>query len=207
MIVLYIFLGLLLTLLALLALILFLNVHLVFHYENGAKIYLRILFIKMDAKKIASRLSGRKKETKDKKSTPEKKPTEKNSKRKRASISDFLEFICLIIRIVKRAVKDLFKHLHIRLREMEICFGTDEADKTALVYGATAQAANVLFALLQRFSDFQWNNDKLLLAPDFTGENSRYKAHLDLWIKPIFLLTIALHAITTYLEGKGKNHE
>lgn len=198
MIALYIILG----ILALILFVLLVNVHLIFLYDGEAKVYLRVLFLRFDAKELAKSLGGEKKEKKTKKKAPEKKEEAPTRKRKKESISDFLSFLSLITRIVTRAVKDLFARMHVHLKDMEIRFGLSDADQTAMVYGASIQAANALFALLQRFSNFKWNNDKLILAPDFTGENQVFRIHLDLYIKPIFLLSIALRALTTYLEGK-----
>ena len=203
-----IFLYILLGVIALICLILFINVHLVLIYDQGAKAYIRVLFFKISAKKLVKKLSGEKKENKLAKQaqTVEKQEVTKQKKTK-GSISDFLEFISLIAKIIKRALKDLFRHLHINLKSMEIRFTAGDADKTALAYGASIQAANGLFALLQRFTHVKWNDSKLILAPDFTGENNVFNVHLDLRIKPVFLLSMALRALLTYLEGKDKKHE
>ncbi|MBP5289573.1 MAG: hypothetical protein J6Z79_06865 [Clostridia bacterium] len=205
MIALYVVLG----ILALVALVLFINVHLVFVYEGEPRAYIRVLFIKLNALKLADKLGGDKKpEKKKKEKREEAKPKEDQTKKKdKGSISDFLDFISLIARIATRAIKDLFRHLHIRLRAFEIRFGAGDADKTALYYGAAIQAANGLFALLRHFTDFKWNNDRLILAPDFTGEHSVFRIRLDLYIKPVFLITLALRALMTFLQGKEQKHE
>lgn len=201
MIALYILLG----LLALILLILFINVHLILIYDDGARVYLRVLFIRIDGMKLARSLGGEKKEKKKKPKPKEPEPTPK--KKTKGSLSDFFDFISLISGIAKRALKDLFKSLHIRLRDLEVRFTLGEADQTALAYGASIQAANALFALLQRFSHFSWNNEKLILAPDYTGEHNVYRVNVDFWIKPVFLLSIVLRALLTYLEGKEQKHE
>lgn len=196
-----IFLYLFLALLALILFVLFVNVHLSLQYDGEPRATVRVLFIKVDALDLAKYLGGEKKEKKKK--TKRKEPQEKKPKKKaKGSLTDFLDFISLITRIVTRAVSDLLRKLRINLKEFELRFTAGEADQTALVYGGAIQAANALFALLARFSHFRWNDKKLTLSPDFTGESNTFRIHLVLTTKPVHLIAIALRAFFTFLEGK-----
>ena len=197
-----IFLYILLGLLALILFILFVPVHLIFRFDSGAKVWLRILFVRLDGIKLVKKLTEEKPEKKKKKEKPEKEPEKKPQKKKKGSVSDFIEFLELILKIVRRALSDLFGHLHIRLKELAVRFGLGDADQTAVAYGGVIQTANYLFALLERFTHFRFDPRHLAISPDFCGEGNEFRIHLDLWIRPVHLLTLALHALFTYLQGK-----
>ncbi|MBQ3866254.1 MAG: DUF2953 domain-containing protein, partial [Clostridia bacterium] len=191
-------------LLALILFILFVPVHLIFRFDGGPFVWLRILFIRMDGIKLVRKLTGEKPEKKKKKKekpieAPEKQP---ERKKKKGGVSDFLDFLELILKIVKRAISDLFGHLHINLKELAVRFGLGEADQTALAYGGAIQASNYLFALLERFTHFRYDPRRLAISPDFSGDGNVIRVHLDLWIQPVHLLVLALHALVTYLQGK-----
>ena len=196
-----IFLYILLGLLSLILFLLFVPVHLIFRFDGGAKVWLRFLFVRLDGINLVKKLTEEKPEKKKEKpeKAPEKIPA---GKKKKGSASDFLEFLELILKIVKRALSELFGHLHIRLKELAVRFGLGDADQTAVAYGGAIQAAHYLFALLERFTHFRYDPRRLAISPDFSGEGQVFRIHLDLWIRPVHLLVLALHALVTYLQGK-----
>ena len=200
----------LLAILALIVVVLLLNVHLIFQYDDTPRVTLRVLFVRLDGMKLVKRFSGDEQKTerskKKKKKTREAEPAEPKPK-KRGTPSDFLDFLGLITRIALRAVRELFAKLRINLKELELRLGGDDPAATAMLYGAVIQSANYLVALLQRFSHFRCRNDKLILAPGFCEGEPTFRIHLDLSIKPIYLLGIALHALIGYLQGKEEKHE
>lgn len=199
MILLYIFLA----LLALLALCLLVNVHLIFRYGERASVTLRILCFRFDGMKLFSRFTKDREKSPTTKSSPP--PREKKPKRSFDPIG-FAEFLLRIARVISLAVKEQLSHLKIRLKELHVRIASDDAAKTALLSGSAVQAANYLCALLQRFSDFRCNNENLSIAPDFTSEKSSFSIHLDLSVKPIFLIAVLFRAYYRFFEGKEEDY-
>lgn len=197
-----IFLTIFLVLLTLILLVLFVNVHLILQYDEEPRVWVRVLFIKVDALDLAKSMGGEKKEKKKKKTKPKEPKEKKPRKKAKGSLTDFLNFIALITRIVSRAVADLLRKMRINLKAFDLRLTAGEADQTALLYAGAAQAVNALFALLSRFSHFRWDAEKMTLAPDFTAESSRFRIHLILTTKPVHLLGIVMRALFSYLEGK-----
>lgn len=185
----------------LIVLVLFLNLHITFSYQDQIDITCRILFIRFHVLSLVERMQKKGKDAPKKKPDAPKKEKE-SVKKGRGSPRDFLEFILLITRIVREGVALLFDKIHIKLSLLQVSFGTEDAASTALLYGAVTQAAYGLVALLQRFSHFAYNPEALTLRPDFTGKESSFAIHLTIRLKPIHLLQVFFHSYFLFLEGK-----
>ena len=204
MIVLYVFLFLLLVVMA----FLIAPFHVVFMYREKASVRIRCLFLSLNALKLFEKISSAsaKKDTKKKKSPPAK-DTPLPKEKKKASPIGFVEFLGRIIRILSEAVRDLFSVMHIHLKELCVVVSTDDAAKTALCYGGAVQAGYTLLALAQRFSHFHCRSDKLFLSPSFTGEGSRFFIHLDVSVRPIQLIPIVFRAYFQLQDRKDEKNE
>lgn len=184
-----------LALISFLLFLLFLNVHLIFKYDQHATVTLRILFLRFDAMKLFRSLTEQKKG--DEKNEP---TAPKDQQNRKADPVGFAKFLSHITRIIALAVKEHFSKMKINLKRLQISIGTDDAAKTALLCGGVIQAANVLCELLRRFSRFRCDNRNLSVSPDFTSEQSRLSIHLDLSSKPIHIIGVLLRSYFRFFE-------
>lgn len=181
--------------------ILFGNIHLTLVYSDRAVLDVRILFFHLNGWKL---LFGdpEKPEEKKKKKNVITETVPRQDGKIRGTPRDFMEFLLLVGRVIRKTLVLALDRVHIRLRELRLSFGREDAAETALTYGAVLQAMNGLFALLDHFSDFRFDPEKVLLTPDFSGGETRCK--LDLYVKLRILdyLKIYTYFYTSYEEGK-----
>lgn len=192
----------LLAIVALILFLLFMNVHLIFRYEDHPTVTLRILFIRMNAIKLFRRFTDEKDGQKTQGTANEK----QNKVRKKGSLPGFIEFLARIARVISLAVKEHFSKMKVNLKMLHVSVGTDDAAKTALLCGGAIQAANILCELLRRFSHFRCDNSQLSISPDFTSEVSRFAVHLDLSAKPIHIIGVIVRSYMRFFEREDMNH-
>lgn len=199
----------LLAILALFLFLLFVPIHIVFQYRERAIVTAKILFFRFDAMKLFRYLSrDRAGKEQSENSHPSPKQKEKNANlNKKVDPLGFVEFLLRIARVIVLALKEHLKRMKINLKELYVSIGTDDAAKTALIYGGAIQAANALCVLLQRFSCFRCDNRYLVISPDFTCEKSRFSIHLDLTVRLFFVIGVLLRAYFRLFERKEMNNE
>ena len=165
-------------------------------YDDKLIAYIRILFIKIPlypkeerkkryphsmsrrkAKKIKESLSKKKKKP-SKKSKDEKEKTEKKDK------NDILSIISIITSFVKHFLKKFVRSARIKVARLHITVATDEAAKTAVMYGAVSQSVNVLFPMLEGIKNFKKlpKENELSIEPDFLSDKSTVKADVTLYV-------------------------
>ena len=168
-------------------------------YDDKLIAYIRILFIKIPlypkeerkkryphsmsrrkAKKIKDSLTKKKKEKKpSKKSKDEKEKSEKKDK------NDILSMISIITAFVKNFLKKFLNSARIKVAKLHVTVATDEAAKTAVMYGAVSQSVNVLFPMLEGIKNFKKlpKEKDLLVEPDFLSDKSRIDADITLYVR------------------------
>ncbi len=198
MIVLYI----LLAIVALLLFLLFLDVHLIFSYNEKATVTLKILFFRFDGIELFKKFSDQKESTSDEKQNKKELQKENQKSARKGDFLGFCEFLVRIGRIIGLAVKEHFSKMKINLKELRVSIGTEDAAKTALATGGAIAAANGLCALLQRFSNFRCDNRKLSISPDFTSDQSSFRIHLILTSKIVHLIGIIFRSYLRFFERK-----
>ncbi len=106
------------------------------------------------AEKKAAKKASKKAEKAQKKEEEEKNPKKKS----RRSMADILDTVSLIKDIVLLAVGRFARHLRIRVARLHIKVASDDAAKTAIMYGAIAQSITYISSAL--------NATKTLKAPE-----------------------------------------
>lgn len=204
-----IFLWILLAVIFLVLLLLFSDIRVIFSFDHSenftkSKVSIRFLFLSFNGNKIMQRLFMKdEKEVKTEEKKIEEAPAKAEKEiKKKGSVFDFLDFISLITRVVAKAAKRLVSKLRIRLYYLDASFGTEEASTTALCYGAVIQACNALFCLLERFSNFRYDPERVTICPDFTSAKTKLSVKIRLKIRPIHLISIFLKAYLSFIEGE-----
>lgn len=187
--------------LLLILLILFLNVHLIFIYQDQVKVTLQILCFRFDAIELFKSLSEKQNEQENKSVMQESK-----KKANKGSLIGFAEFLVRIARVIGFAIKEHLSKLKVDLKELSISIGTEDAATTALVTGGVITAANALCALLQQFSNFRCNNKKCSISPNFTSEKTSFSIHLKLTSRIVSLIGVIFRSYFRLFEGKDEKN-
>ena len=195
MIFLYIFLG----LIALLCLLLFLDVGIKLTYHNEFQLTVYILGIPIDAQKTIQKFQKKNnvKEEKPKKQK-KKKVTKKLSVLQ--TIEDVLSFTKAICRAIVCVAKNLKKHLKIRVKSLHLTVASDDAAKTALIYGELSGIFSNLFELCKKHTNFKANYNKFSILSDFESKNFQAEFDILLKMKPIFMLTTFASARLAFMR-------
>ena len=199
MIALYIVSG----LVAVLLLLLFSKISIIFDYHDRPSITLKFLCIRMDGVSFLQKRVFREKEEpeKDTEKTEKVEASEAPPKQKADPVG-FAKFLLHVTEVVRLAFKEFFAKATVDLRECKVSIGTDDAALTALSFGGAIFAANALCALLMRFSKFRCDNRNLRVSPDFTSEKSAFSFHLILSCRLIHVLGVALRSYLRFFERK-----
>lgn len=203
----------LLSILLLLTLILFIRIKVIIDYKGeDIKLDLRILGIpirilprKQKRKKLKlsdySYKNQQKKKTKNPKT--EKKKKEKVKVKEKQPLS---EAIPTIADIVKHLLKKFFGHLRIDVTEIKITVGSDDAAKTAIMFGIVNQAAAALFDLLSTITNVKKNRkNEIAVYADFTAEKTVVNINLGFSLLVWQLFSIALGTLFKYVKNMLKS--
>ena len=192
-------------LIALIALILFLPIRIKFLIDDqqGLVIEVRILgylYERIPEKEKRVRLSDYSPRAMERRRKKEQKKSSKKAKKapqkteqpsaslfsmpgKKAPLGDQLRFAAEFIRV---ALKRTLSHARIHVKEVMLTVASDDAAKTALLYGAAQTALAGLAEVLDTYSNLRIRHpEKFGVAADFTSEECRAQvdivAHLWLW--------------------------
>ncbi len=184
--------------LAVIALLLFLPVHITAAVKDEAKVFLRILFVKIKLFPVKEKPEKKKKEQKPKQEKPKEK-TEKKEKEKR----DIPSLIHSVADILGVFLRQFSKHVKIKVLRYKIIIGTDDAAKTALLYGAAEQATAYLFAVLGENAKFTFSKKNSLVWADFTSEKTTADVKIDVSISVFGALAMLVPTYVAYARNFG----
>lgn len=142
--------------------------------------------------------------TKDepKQKNAEKKPSKPKEKTKLSeTLSDFTSFLKAITRAFKSVLVDSVpKHLSIKLKQLHVRVATQDAAKTALLYGTIHSAAETLVDLLLEYTRFSYRKGKVQIVSDFQSTACKVDFCLSLTICPIHLFNTYSNAYLAFMQ-------
>ncbi len=186
--------------LAFLILLLFLPFHLTVAAEDGVSVKARLLIFRVSVYPTNRRKKPKK--TKKKSSPAEKKKKKSGGGGKKQSIPEMLR---LILKIAEALIRKLSRHLRIRVCRYEISVATDDAAKTAVLYGAASGLTANLFDLLRSVANFKVKaNAPVNVYADFLSEKSRLAIKIDFSITLLGALAVLLSAGLAFVKQKRK---
>ena len=194
MIVLYI----LLSILLLIALVLFLNVSFVFELKEEFSFKIRVLFVTLKGDTIVKLAEGRTKEDSSKEETN----TPKSKIKKPRGISDTIESISAIIDLIKAIFGEFIRYARLKVCYVDVKIATDDAAHTALIYGAASSAIYLALEFLDTLVTLKKNYKKVSVYPDFTTDKTEAKLKIILKIKPIHVIFAAVHLLPVLADKK-----
>ena len=173
------------------------SIHIV--YENDLKVYFKVLFfkfwlfpegkIKFDPKKYEKILKGEK-------SSPQAIMDEIKQESKKNSL---IENIKLISNLVSSLLHFCAPYMRVKLAKLHIRVGTDDAAKTAILYGAVSAAAACLIDNIDEFTRLhKLKRKSVIIEPDFLSEKTEAKINISLSISIFGAIATALKMMLKY---------
>ncbi len=198
MTVLYILLGLIVLIIS----AAFLNINLMIEYKEELSIKIRILFFKFDIKKRFEKDADKtgEKVLKDTKA-------EAGEGRKNRTAGEIIGFIKYLTRIIKDILKTFFKYARLKICYMDVRVASDDAAKTARLYGLVCQAVYYLIEFLNHFTTLKKNDKKINVYSDFLKEECGIKFKIVLTLKPWQMAATWMKIMPILQNRKGKKDE
>lgn len=174
---------------------------------------------KMTPKKYRKLLEKKKKREQQqalkKKQRAEKKKQKKAQNEKRKSVQELaqahkqpkkrslLENISLIKEILAVVLGRFSRHLRIKLTRIRLVIGTDDAAKTAMIYGAAAAGVACITEMLDNVTNIEYTTDAdVSVEADFLSERIDVDVKIEISLRVWHLLDIALRAVGAFIKNK-----
>lgn len=173
-------------------------------FADDPFLYVRILFLKLrlPPEKAAHTEENPKEQTTEKgRKKKAKKEKEKAALPKKA----VGEYITIFTDALKELVHKLKKYLFLEKYIIKADIGTDDAAKTAILYGAASNAAAQLWMLVCSLKR-RTRNPKLIyteIKPDFIAEQADFYADIELSIRLWQILSLGMTALGVYKKLKS----
>ena len=173
-------------------------------FADDPFLYVRILFLKLrlPREKAAHTEENPKEQTTEKgRKKKAKKEKEKAALPKKA----VGEYITIFTDALKELVHKLKKYLFLEKYIIKADIGTDDAAKTAILYGAASNAAAQLWMLVCSLKR-RTRNPKLIyteIKPDFIAEQTDFYADIELSIRLWQILSLGMTALGVYKKLKS----
>lgn len=195
---------------ALICALAYLRVRICVEYKYSFKVILKIAFlrIRLYPRKRRIRLSDyklsklKKKQKKKDDKKSEKKPTRQTAKKKKVSVSDTLRYIArLFEEVVKKLVSKLCRYLRVDVSEIFIRVASDDAAKTALLYGAVSQSVSYALAAMNSITNTALSRGGYVnVVPDFASEEAEVRINVCFSIRVWQLISIAISGAMDYIK-------
>ena len=187
-------------------------IHITVGFTESVSVMIRILFLKIPI--LPKEKNKKKKKTKkEKKSKKEKKPKEKKKKekkpedegkkkKKKISANDIVGLVRVLLNVIVALFKRLGRNFKIRVYAYEICVASEEAAKTAVMYGAVKSLSETIFLRLQDSINFKIvKKAPVGIYVDFLEEKFKANVKIDFSISIAGVFGILFAAIGEFIRS------
>ena len=187
----------------LICLILALRVRLHIVYSDKLYVYLGILFVKI--KLFPSENKKKKPKKQSKKKEEYKMPILKDIKDAQPTSDSLVDKINSVGEIISIFFKAFKKQLNVKLAKIHITIATDDAAKTAIMYGAVSGAVACIIDLIDEITNLkELKKSSISIEPDFVSDKSNIDLNIVLSISIFTALKVALKSFINYIILKNK---
>ena len=181
-------------------------IHVTVGLTESVSVKVRVLFLKIP---ILPKVKKKKKKKKEKKPKKEKKKKEKKpedktkkKKKKKKKVSDIVALVRMLLNVVVALFKRLGRNFKIRVYAYEICVASEEAAKTAVMYGAVKTLSETIFLRLQDSINFKIvKKAPLGIYVDFLEEKFKANVKIDFSISIAGVFGILFAAIFEFIRS------
>ncbi|MBE6651595.1 MAG: DUF2953 domain-containing protein [Ruminococcaceae bacterium] len=179
--------------------ILLTNVSIVAGYGDKFYFKLKIFIFNINLEKLADKFGG------DGEEPSVKLPEElKDGKKKKLTPSDIIDLISFVGSLIRAVLGEFFTYARLKICNIRIAVGSEDAAKTALLYGTLSSALYTAIEFLDSLMTVKKNYKHIGIEPDFTLDSCRVKFKIVLKIKIIHLLLAFIHLVPILASGKGR---
>ncbi len=124
-------------------------------------------------------------------------------KKKKKSVSDILGLVGQVLGALQGLFKSFGKHLRIEAVRMKITVASEDAAKTALLYGAVCQSVAYLVEILSAITNFKAKHrEKISVEADFLSEKSTADIHLVFRLRVWHVFAMLFAALFGFIRKK-----
>jgi hypothetical protein len=128
------------------------------------------------------------------------KKQEQKTRRPKLLLEEKLELLAELIRIL---IRNTYGKVHFRVRSFRISVGTDNAAKTAILYGVVAEsAACILEVIDKQFVNIQYDVNAVSIVPNFVSEKSATDIDFELSVSIFKALRIYQRVLDEYRRAE-----
>ena len=124
-------------------------------------------------------------------------------KKEKKSVSDILGLVSQILAAVKGLFGSFGKHLRIEAVRLHVTVASEDAAKTALLYGAVCQSAAYLLEILSSVTNFKAKDrEQIRIDADFLSEKSTADVHLIFRLRVWHVFAMLFSALGGFLKKR-----
>ena len=191
-------------------LIFIIPIHVIVGLTDNVSVMVRVLFLKIPIlpkeKKRKSKDKDKKKKPKEKKKKKEEdkdkkdKKKDKKKKKKKLEVSDIVGLVQVLLDTVVALFKRLGRNFKIRVYAYEICVASEEAAKTAVMYGAVKTLSETIFLRLEDSINFKIvKGAPMGVYADFLEEKFKANVKIDFSISIAGVFGVLFAAIFKFI--------
>lgn len=204
--------------------LLLLPISLTAKYDGTLSIYVRYLFIKYvfypedesvrlsdytprkirkkrkkarEKRRLEARLSAEQRELLRQKEAEEAKKKEEDE--------DTLKKVIRYLRLFLYVMRNTYRR--IRVRKFRVTVATDDAARTAILYGVTSQAVAYLLAITQTYIEYKVDEGAVDVIADFSVSRPSADIHFTFYSTPLHLLLLALRSVMKSAKADAQEKE
>lgn len=166
-------------------------------------------FRRMMKKKRRKELRASKKKQKklEKKALAKKEKQEAKKSGKKISKPSFFENITTVKELVELVCARFTRHLRIKLTRMNVIVASDDAAKTAVLYGVVSQSVAYILEILDRVTNLSYDKEaEVNIDVDFLETKPRADICIAFSLRVWHLLDVAFRALGRFVKLKMKNN-
>lgn len=115
------------------------------------------------------------------------------------------ENLDMIVALIKKLYRETNGRIRIRVRRLHITVGTDDAAKTAILYGVAVQAVSYIVGIIdQGFNRIRRKDGDMTVTPDYVSGHSTADIDLICKVKIRRLIGSGLRMLMAYRKERGR---
>ncbi len=208
----------LLAVLSLILLLMFLAVRVELRYDSALVLRLKILGIPIRLyprpkkkirlsdyriQKIRRRQKKQYKKMQKRQQKKDEKKAKKARKEKAEEKTDILETIHLITALARKVIQKTLRYLRIDLLRLQITVGSEDAAKTAILYGAVSQSVAYLIEILSNVTKLRRYRQCVSVQADFISEKTKMNVNICFQLRVWQILAILIAAGMTFVKERA----
>ena len=158
---------------------------------------------KIEKRRLKAKKKAEKKALKKAKKNEKKAAADGGQKKKKYTFSDIMTLISTVKEIVVALTKSFFGYLRVDVARLDIVVATDDAAKTAMVYGAVYQAVSYILAIFDKITTVKYEKDSYVsVRADFLREKFYADINVTYSLRVGQLIKILIKTAYSYLKSK-----